>query len=986
MKHLGFIVVASLLGLAASRLWCAEPLHPSFRPDQSISGEDGEIRGRVVRGGLPVAGATVTVVAVNSDGGVWGCLPETQCGSDCAREDDLGLRSSVTAADGTFTISGPPLDGGTLLWVATSAGRGRLVDGAPGGDVEVESDAGMVVVGTVWLDGVRPPNGVVSIRAVHRELGASVDVAVLDGGFSIGPLPDGPYILIAAARGYAAGQEVVTPRSPRPVLHLLSKCSVRGTLAQGTRFAEGVSLLMERGSCVHQTKTGKNGEFAFEEILPGQYTLSAKAASAEVGTTRVIEVPVGCRVESLKLSLATSSVIAGRVVDERNRPIDNVEVAVGKGATRSTLTTTDGRFALHGWWSGAEEFSANAPGYLKLTRAVDGTKPNQDLEIRLQRAFRLGGVVTDERGAPVPATKISAREVATVRAEYSTASDTDGSFSLGSLPAGRYELIGTHNRFATSGSVVDVPGPEVTMRLGVGHSIDGLVTSATGSVPGASIRVTAQQGAETRWGEADALGEFAMTGLAAGRYRLTAFGRDREGSLDVVVPLAGGRKVSVVLSAVASIIGEAKDPDGDPVPDARVFAENLNGERLSALTDRYGRFSFKALASGAYRLSAWTPDRRTQDDVLVVAGGDVELVLVDLGRLSGRVVDRSGRPLRTFFVNGREFTESSGRFDIPSEAIAERGIRTVRVMANGYLPVEALVVVAPLESRDVGDIVVGIGRELNLRVVSEADGKPVSSAQIWSAFPTVTNDVKAPFAATGDDGFVHLVGLPERKAELWVHHPLHGTRRVELPDDVRELTVAIREGARLAVRVVDAESRPQAAKVVFANSAEPNQVITLNTDQAGRVLLDPISAGTWVVVGRSFQPPRRGSALVTVAEGGTLEVDLRLQAATKEVVMHVAMPDGWVVREVSVLPKGAALGELGEPDPALSFIGGWSATYVSPGTFQLEGAISGEFVAIVTAEDGVSEAWWQAPFSIFDDESPQRVAIPKPLPNSVHKH
>lgn len=998
MKRRAFIVIASLFVLGALRQYCGEsPLPSSARTDKSLWDDAGSrigVKGRVRDRGLPVAGAVVSVVAAigNGDAGSWVCPPQKECVPECAPwwkpEEGSQLGSSVTARDGRFSLTVPP-DAGALLWVArTETGAGLIEHVDDGMEIEVDLDKGIVIAGTVWLDGVRPPNGVVAVRAVHREFGASFDGTVSDGRLSVGPLPVGAYALIAKADGYPPALQIVTPESPRAVLHLLATCSIRGTVVQRALPAADAAVLIARDRCVYRTTSGKDGEFGFAEILPGPYTVMARAGSGPAGAVQVIEVPIGCKNESLRLSLDEPSLISGRAIDESGRPIGSVDVAIGEGETGASFrTTSDGRFVLHGWWRGQAVLSAKASGYLEFTRTIDidGTRTSQDLEMRLERSHRIDGIVTDERGAPVPSAAISARDVANVRPQYSTSSDSNGRFSIGWLPAGRYELTVTHNHFATSLSVAAAPGPEVRVHLGIGESIVGVVSAATGAPsPGASIRVSAEHRAETHWAEADAKGEFSVTGLTPGPYLLTASGRDGEGTLNVVVPLPAGRRASVVLSPVASLFGVARDVAGSAVPYARVSAANASGEIWTERTDKEGRFSFTGLPLGSYRLSALTPDRRTLDDVSVVTGRidhDVELVLVDLGRLTGRIVDRTGRPVQRFSVNSQEFAESNGRFDISSLTVAERGVRTLRVVANGYFPLEMVVVVAPGESRDVGDITVGVGRELHLRVVSETQRKPIGGAQVWADFPTVTNDVHDPLASTADDGFAHLVGLPLRKARLWVHHPLSGTHRFDVPDDARELTVVLGNRAHLEVRAVDSEARPQAAKIVCANSAEPDQVIVLNTDHKGRIVLDSISAGTWVIVGRSFQPPRRGSALVTIAEGGSSEVELKLHAATREVAMEVAAPTGWVVHEVLVLPKGAALSDTGEPDQALGFVGGWPATYVSPGIFRVEGAIPGKFVAIVTGGDG---AWWQAPLSISEEER-QRVVLPRPLPDAIHK-
>lgn len=112
--------------------------------------------------------------------------------------------------------------------------------------------------------------------------------------------------------------------------------------------------------------------------------------------------------------------------------------------------------------------------------------------------------------------------------------------------------------------------------------------------------------------------------------------------------------VDIFLSQAGSISGIVQDPLGSPVADACLALLQLEDDRCTGTggerTDAEGRFEYRGLLSGEYRIQArgkgFAPgESRT---VTISLGQEVRNVIVGLlpaARISGRVVDENGLPV-----------------------------------------------------------------------------------------------------------------------------------------------------------------------------------------------------------------------------------------------------------------------------------------------------------------------------------------------------
>jgi len=237
----------------------------------------------------------------------------------------------------------------------------------------------------------------------------------------------------------------------------------------------------------------------------------------------------------------------------------------------------------------------------------------------------VSGTVTDAAGqAPIADATVSCTCSTT-----STTTDTNGDYSFpGVAPASDYSLSFSASGYApqTFDNVTVAAGgttvEDAQLALGVGGTINGLVTDATAtgnpSLPGVTVVCTCQGGSAIT----DSFGMYSFTGLPSGTYSLTfsatGFVPD---SLESVAVTAGGTTTDdVALIGDGSIGGTVTDAGtGNPIAGATV---DCTCQAAGISTDSGGAYLFTDVPAGTYVVSVgaagYSP--ASNSDVVVSAG------------------------------------------------------------------------------------------------------------------------------------------------------------------------------------------------------------------------------------------------------------------------------------------------------------------------------------------------------------------------------
>lgn len=241
--------------------------------------------------GRPLAGATVTLTDL--------------CGRqmDRRRADDQGRYRLAAPARGTY-----------LLICASSAHRPQAAVVAVTAEIPVRHDVVLdtrtsSLSGTVRTEGPRPrwvPAAVITLIQPGGDVAAATTTGS-SGEFRFADLTGGSYTLTVNARNIRPVAHAVTVPPGSDVRHHVEVATVGRLVGKvrsakaGTPIGEALATLTDQdGNVVTSTVTGGDGQFVFENLPPGSYTIAATGypqvvATVDVGAGEITEAVIALR-------------------------------------------------------------------------------------------------------------------------------------------------------------------------------------------------------------------------------------------------------------------------------------------------------------------------------------------------------------------------------------------------------------------------------------------------------------------------------------------------------------------------------------------------------------------------------------------------------------------------------------------------------------------------------------------------------------------
>lgn len=365
-------------------------------------------------------------------------------------------------------------------------------------------------------------------------------------------------------------------------------------------------------------KTGGAGRVAFEGLVAGAYTVTARHRDFASSAERTVSVKAGETAE-LTLMLREGQPLTGRVRDGNDRPVEGAQIRVND----VLLARTDARGVYDaGPHAGRVRVSVRAAGFASQSKTLTVVSSPVDTEWTLQDADGvLEGQVLGGNERPVEGARV---DVHPRNGQSQTAwTDDKGSFRFEGLPRGRAEVAVEHADYVAASKPVSVAqAGSVTVVLEAGWSSTVVVrwSGTLEPVEGARIR---GGGLDVR---ADARGDAVLSGLSARTVKLEV---SALGAPTVRKTLerraAEGKTVFVELTEGGTLRGVVADYRGDPVRRAEVEVR-LPGADAPLATTRAGargKFVFEGLPEGDVELQAWPPASRDGELDTEVVRSDV---------------------------------------------------------------------------------------------------------------------------------------------------------------------------------------------------------------------------------------------------------------------------------------------------------------------------------------------------------------------------
>ena len=373
---------------------------------------------------------------------------------------------------------GAVVDGVTLVLGAASELRGRVVDpaGAPVAGVRVRAGHGNLTPTQGGLDPCRP-------LKVVQTTGE-------DGRFLLAPLAAGRCTVSvnATEQRFQPWSRSLTPDGTELLIQLSSGLALSGMVlgADGAPL-DGAEVRLQGAS---EDEFGNDtawagtagGRFVLEPLVPAtDAVLGVSAAGHALFVREGVVVDEAAAAAPLELRLEPERPIAGRVVDEHDRPLEGAEVSV-RGDRRietgrmdglawehwffvgETRTDAEGRFRLERLYDGLFELAVLDPRADGLRHTESVRSGVEDLLIRLdaealRRAVLAGSVFDAASGAPLDAFRISlepldeARRLDGTWVPFESFADAQGAFRMEGIEPGRWRLWAWADGYARETSI-----------------------------------------------------------------------------------------------------------------------------------------------------------------------------------------------------------------------------------------------------------------------------------------------------------------------------------------------------------------------------------------------------------------------------------------------------------------------------------------------------------------------------------------------------
>lgn len=914
------------------------------------------LRGLVTKGGKPVGGAVVTALDAHGEDVLSDrpCQCDNHCGLklvQCGCAEAAGqlvelavartgeaqpLARATTGADGRFELAGLPEAGAVALWADAPDGIAFLAEvTAPTPEPELALEDGHFIHGVV-RSGDREPVAGALVTAIFAAQSRFFDgTSDADGGFRLGPLPQGRYAVVGARDGVLpdhAQTDVPARREKALELTLDQPRALDGTVTAGGAPAPGVAVTLEGMHRKRTVTTDATGHFRFERLRAGPYELAALGPQGRGDTSTTVE-QQGDR-SGVAIELQRGLDVEGVVVDDQGAPVADARLwaSSGERAVRAT-SGKDGRFVIASVPAGSLELSAEKKGHVRAEQQVTAGTP---VRLTLTRAVELSGRVVDPDGHAVLEFSVEAQSADGGWADGESRRQ-DGGFVLEVAP-GRYTLEVSALGFNAAKVPVTAPAVGLEVRLSAGARIRGLVVTAPGQpragwLPTAVSESAPKERSPEAWTDgmvpgkpSDDAGVFEIGGLEPGRYVVSVYQRPSEPTADeasagvigfappaaehVDVPASGVVDVTLRAKPGVAVSGVVLKGRGDPAAGARVLAEptrTSGGERgadrspIFAVADARGRFRFEGLTGESLTLLAFDGSRRaapTRSPPVSVKppSSDVVLRLPLATTVSGRVLGDDGQPVKHFQLNHRPIDSPDGRFETPSY----EGRAHLVIDAPGYAQFGHNFVARP-GPNDVGDLRLDRGRVLEGRVVDALTRRPIAGALVdvgdldpqTGALPVdFVLSQRAGAVKTDSSGAFRIEHLDPRVGGLFATAQGYAPYATLL-DKRSSIELALTPGGRVSALVKDGADRPLVAEMVLATGPRGEHA-RLRLEEGGRYVAQGLAPGRWLVrasLRGLYAPPEPA----TVKSGETAQVTLRPAAQLTELELAGEQVEGAVL-------------------------------------------------------------------------------------------
>lgn len=695
----------------------------------------------------------------------------------------------------------------------------------------------------------------------------------------------------------------------------------------------------------HDTTADDSGAFSID-VGQGAWAVSALRGheGSSLGVQSVVSIEDGRDPAPMTIRLRAPSNVKGRVIDAgTGQPITKGWVLFD--SVRRVDVGVDGRFEAPGLGLASHQAYPVCPSYeFKRVRFDTTSRPDAELELKLQRAGTVVGRVLDESGKPIPGATVGWPFL------WQKCSE-DGRFSAYGVPLSRGSRLSAHapgyldqeldfvvDGASTSAELQFVlrpdpakdPRAKASAKTADRRSVSGVVVGPDGKPVGKAtvrwgVKVDSRRHSETT---TDEQGAFRLDGLADAPEFLSVLASGLTPSFPVV-DAGGNRFLRVELQPGATVRGRVQDASGAPIGDVQVLpqADHPNDKsrfvylfEQAARTDRDGRFTLTGMPESVtcdIMVDGWGAERRKP--LSLTDESKNVFTLRGEGAIRGHVYEPSGKPARNFRIvlqtpkvrmpadrpgsmnadlarMGVLFTRDDGEFTL--SGLTPGGLYHVTAIAEGFGRNEVDRVEArsleQLEPDDTINIALRPSHALRVRAFG-TDGKPVEGAWVTVIHGARTraldwrlNELNDSAVARVDArGWAEFPALSLGSGIVVVRAKGFARRKVDWSNDEEELLIDLEPESQLTGTVVDASGTPVEEATIRLSWGDGDTTSVPVARNDGRFMVNELGAGPYLLhvmpsAGSSLRP--NGSPIyssqITLEPGKTLRLDIRVEKPT----------------------------------------------------------------------------------------------------------
>jgi large repetitive protein len=486
-----------------------------------------------------------------------------------------------------------------------------------------------------------------------------------NGAYTITGLAPGTYTVVFSAENYQTatlGAMIENGQTTTLDVTLAgSPGRLTGTvLNEASAPVSGATLTVQistgTGIIIATAVTENDGTYTVEGLAPGSYSVVASAVNFQTASKGAVITSNTTTTVNFTLAADPGSIMGSVTNAQTGQPVSgaNVQVSILDSSgtvVAAVLSDNLGKYTVNGLAPGIYTVQVSAPDFQTNSATVQ-VQSNQestaDVALVPNPGAVTGTVVNSVGGAPIAGAVINVVNSSGILVS-STLTNQDGIFMAEGLAPDTYTVFVFADTFQ-NGSVGTV------VLSGLTSSVSVALVSNPGAISGTVTPVVANTIIQLRDTNnilinsvpANSDGTFQFPNLAPGVYVVTASAPGYASS-QAGATVNAGQTENISLTMLpnpASVSGTIFNPDGQPVINAVVQIQDLNGVVIgTGQTDTQGNYAVGNLPPGTFNVAANAPDFGQAFLGISLQPGEVKtgvnLTLIpDPGTLNGQITNR----------------------------------------------------------------------------------------------------------------------------------------------------------------------------------------------------------------------------------------------------------------------------------------------------------------------------------------------------------